>query len=174
MTLQYVQRVEVFLYELRLNRLLLLLLFGYRYMRERVDEASEHSRAHVVSRDVCFLYIIVADETIKTAFEFAVSVAFLNLNVCTTVVVVKFFILLFGQVEIDHEALVGPELAQLQNAAHRFVVMSVEAIAGLCILVYIVNKQVGKAERAVRRVDICVESVAHIQHLRPHLGAVYL
>ena len=111
MTLQYVQRVEVFLYELRLNRLLLLLLLGYRYMRERVDEASEHSRAHVVSRDVSFLYLVVNDVTIKTAFEFAVSVAFLNLNVCTTVVVVKFFILLFGQVEIDHEALVGPELS---------------------------------------------------------------
>ena len=52
--------------------------------------------------------------------------------------------------------------------------MSVEAVTGLCVLVYIFNKQVGKAERAVSRVDIYVEAVAHIQHLRPHLGAVYL
>ena len=176
MTLQYVQRVEVFLYELRLNRLLLLLLLGYRYMRERVDEASEHSRAHVVSRDVCFLNVIIGDGTIETAFEFAVSIDFLNLDAGIATVGVKILVLLFSEIDIYHEALVGPELTQLQYffAAHRLVVMSVEAVTGLCVLVYIFNKQVGKAERAVRRVDIYVEAVAHIQHLRPHLGAVYL
>ena len=52
--------------------------------------------------------------------------------------------------------------------------MRIKFIAWLCIFFYILDEKVGKTKRIVSGVNIYIETVAHLQHLCPHLRAIYL